>query len=116
MWQVFKSVYSEYKYKQMYEASKNKCNAMKSSHSSLIEPLSFDQIAAIYLYTTSYCYKDVRRDLTAMKTTYADFICELIVGINKLPMYWQKTWRGFSSGYLSRDPNFFSQYEKGNIL
>jgi len=100
----------------MIQESKNKYNKMKKSNSSLIEPLSFDQIAAIYLYTTNYLYKDVRRDLSAMKATYADYVCELIVGINKLPMVWQTTYRGFSAGFLKRDPNFFSQYKKGNIL
>ena len=88
-----------------------------NNYSKLIEPLSYDQVCAIHLYTTNLLYIDLRRDIARHEASkWADYICELVVGINKLPMVWEKTFRGISKAYLDNDPTFFDGYNKNNIL
>ena len=103
----------------MVKAGKTRFNKMQNgwfgNHSKLIEPLSYDQVCAIHLYTTDSLYKDLRRDIAKHEASkWADYVCELVVGINKLPMVWKTTFRGISQAYVDNDQNFFDGYNENN--
>ena len=122
MWQCLRNIYgqeNDTRYDRMKTGARNKYNTMRANpqHESLIAPLSYDQICAIYLYTTSLLYRELSNDINRDHngSRFADYVCELIVGINKLPMQWTKTYRGFSTRY-SAYPNFFDGYQNNNIL
>ena len=43
-------------------------------------------------------------------------ICELVVGIYKLPMVWETTFRGISNSYVINDPTFFDGCDNNKII
>ena len=116
MWTFLRNKFGDSTFNAMKQQSINKYNSLKSSHPTLIEPLSFDQIAAIYLYTTNYLYKALNYELRDGKSEFADFTVELVVGINKLPMVWTKTYRGLKSNFKTYHSYIPDVYKKGAVV
>ena len=123
MWTCLKRIYNNSdSYKSMVKAGKSCFNTMQNgsgyqwlnkltnnNHSALIEPLSYDQVCAIHLYTTDLLYTHLSEDIAKHQVSkWADYVCELIVGINKLPMTWEKPIGDVNlASYLKNDATFF---------
>eukprot|EP01084_Bolivina_argentea_P061612 112626_1 len=78
-WQFLKKKYPT-KYEIIKQMTKKKVDDMSKTDGELIKSMSFDEIAAIYLYTTNTSLLDHNR-----KDEFAIFCGPLISGISKLP-------------------------------
>eukprot|EP01084_Bolivina_argentea_P061613 112628_1 len=83
-WQFLKGKYSN-KYDKIKSIAKQKVDKMSLTDGELIRNMSFDEIAAIYLYTTNTIYRELNASLRDRKDEFAIFCGPLISGISKLP-------------------------------
>eukprot|EP01083_Nonionella_stella_P080887 222481_1 len=113
-WQFLKGKYSN-KYEQIKDIAKQKVDKMSKTDGELIKSMSFDEISAIYLYTTNTLYRELNASLRERKDEFAIFCGPLISGVSKLPFEWKPLYRGVSfQGVVDRIRSDI--YEKGVIL
>eukprot|EP01084_Bolivina_argentea_P285385 489377_1 len=93
---------------------KEKVDKLKEKQSSLIRNMSFDDISAITLYTTSEFYRPLNSSLRSRKDEWAPFCGPLLSGLNKLPFVWQKLYRGTKSKTVKK--RIKESYKVGAIV
>eukprot|EP01084_Bolivina_argentea_P236928 398309_1 len=115
-WKFLKKKYPK-QYDQIKQGSKHKVNHLMKTDSKLIKSMSFDEIAAIYLTSTSTVGKDLDLALDERKDEWTIFCIPLISGVSKLPFIWiqKPLYRGLSNKIVVNKARSHD-YCKGAIL
>eukprot|EP01084_Bolivina_argentea_P016368 30632_1 len=78
--------------------------------------MSFDEIAAIYLYTTNYVYRAFNASLRSHNDKWRIFCASLVSGVSKLPLESKPLYRGVSYHEVSLVERIGKYYEKDVVF